>query len=147
MEHLRIAIRQNCLLLDSLKNHPSRLRTLDVPDAVIPRLSHDTRKWGVALQRHFSGDSRQTICNAICVTINLLKDLVDVDPIFVKEMLQLDLEDGLDSMGKFYVDDVNVQLTASSGRSLLKRVRSSVQTDRNNRKKWEDERNHREENG
>ena len=126
MERVFRVLRENLMLIVSITHHPVRLRVMDPSTSVLPRVEHDNRKFMTGLQRHVSGDSRNEVCNGVNVTIAFLVDMKAIDLEFVKEMLRLDIEEGLNSLAKFYVDDVNVGLCRDRNVSLLKGLRLSM---------------------
>jgi hypothetical protein len=95
----------------------------DEKSSVLPRLIHDNRYFFTGLQRSFTSDSRSYVCNAIEITINFLYDFVSLDMVFTNELLKIDIETGLISLAKFYIDDVNVSLCKDKCVSIVKTTR------------------------
>lgn len=126
MQRVKNTLRQNCLLIASLSTHPTRLRVDDEKCAVLPRLVHDNRRFLNGLQRSFTSDSRENVCSAIEVTVNFITDIISFDTLFGNEILKIDMEAGLLSLAKFYIDDVNVTLCKDKCLSILTTTRASI---------------------
>jgi len=124
MQRVKNTLLQNCLLIASLASHPTRLRVEDDKNAVLPRLAHDDRKILNGVQRLFTSDSRANVCSAIEVTVNFVTDIIGCDESFSNEILKIDIELGLLSLAKFYIDDVNVSLCKDKCLSIMATTRS-----------------------
>ena len=126
MQNLRNVLRQNCLLLASLKEHPTRLRVNDEASCVLPRLSHDNRQMLVSIQRQFTSDSREAVCRAIEVTVGFLLDLKYTDYDFIQQqILPIKIEPGLHALSRFYLDDINVALCRDNCTNILNNLRNN----------------------
>jgi hypothetical protein len=128
MQRVRNTLRQNCLLIATLALHPTRLRVYDDKNAVLPRLAHDNRRF-MSVQRSFSSDSRAHVCSAVEVTVNFVTDMMSLDTSFGEEILKIDIEAGLVSLAKLYIDDVNVALCKDKCMSILATTRATVAAD------------------
>lgn len=112
----------------------------DENNSVLPRLAHDNRRFLTGVQRSFSSDSRAHVCSAIEVTVNFVTDIISLDTSFGEEILKIDIEAGLVSLAKFYIDDVNVTLCKDKCLSILATTRASLANDvENNNLQYQEE--------